>query len=42
VHFEALSRQLRAIDGVIDAEVVPFLDLVKWSYVPEFPPIDAG
>jgi Lrp/AsnC family transcriptional regulator for asnA, asnC and gidA len=42
VHFEKLSRQLRAIDGVIDAEVVPFLDLVKWSYAPEFPPTDAG
>ena len=35
-HFEEITRRIRAVEGVIEAEAVPVLDLVKWEYSPEF------
>ncbi len=37
-HFEEIVGRIRAIDGVVEVEAVPALDLVKWEYRPEFPP----
>lgn len=36
-HFEEIIERIRTIDGVIETEVLPVLDLVKWNYSPEFP-----
>jgi Lrp/AsnC family transcriptional regulator, regulator for asnA, asnC and gidA len=37
LHLERLIGDIRRIDGVVDTEVLPFLDTIKWNYAPGFP-----
>lgn len=36
-HFEEMTRRIRGVEGVIDTEAIPFLDIIKWEYSPGFP-----
>jgi Lrp/AsnC family transcriptional regulator for asnA, asnC and gidA len=40
-HMLALVERIRAIDGVVETQGFPFLELLKWRYAPGFPDREA-